>query len=214
MSNRTIPLVDLSKFVNGDEKEREAFVEQLGEAFHNVGFVGVINHGVPKELIDGFFQSSKNFFSLPVSVKKHYEIPEMAGQRGYTSFGREHAKQSKVADLKEFYQFGQYVEDDEVLAQKYPPNPFVEEMPSFSENAEKLYKAFEAAGGHLLRAIAIHLNLPEDYFKDKIHNGNSILRSIHYPPITEEPETAIRAEQHEDINLITLLVGASAGGLQ
>ncbi|MCB0691384.1 MAG: isopenicillin N synthase family oxygenase [Saprospiraceae bacterium] len=214
MSNRTIPLVDLSKFVNGDEKEREAFVEQLGEAFHNVGFVGVINHGVPKELIDGFFQSSKNFFSLPVSVKKHYEIPEMAGQRGYTSFGREHAKQSKVADLKEFYQFGQYVEDDEVLAQKYPPNPFVEEMPSFSENAEKLYKAFEAAGGHLLRAIAIHLNLPEDYFKDKIHNGNSILRSIHYPPITEEPEKAIRAEQHEDINLITLLVGASAGGLQ
>ncbi len=214
MSNRAIPLVDLSKFVNGNDEQRKEFVEELGKAFHKVGFVGVENHGVPKELIDGFFNASKDFFSLPVSTKKNYEIAGLAGQRGYTSFGREHAKQSKVADLKEFYQFGQYVDRSDSLADIYPENPYVDEMPSFSEYAEKLYKAFEHAGGHLLRAIAIHLGLEEEYFSQKIDRGNSILRSIHYPPITEEPETAIRAEQHEDINLITLLVGASAGGLQ
>jgi isopenicillin N synthase-like dioxygenase len=214
MKNRAIPLVDLSKFVDGNEEDRKQFVSELGKAFHEVGFVGVINHGVPKEVIDGFFNASKDYFSLPVATKKKYELKGLAGQRGYTSFGREHAKQSQVADLKEFYQFGQYVDRDDSLAGEYPPNPFVEDMPSFSEYAEKLYKAFEHAGSHLLKAIAIHLNLPEGYFDAHIERGNSILRSIHYPPITEEPKSAIRAEQHEDINLITLLVGASAGGLQ
>ncbi len=214
MANRAIPLVDLSKFVHGNESERNEFVDELGNAFHNVGFVGVTNHGVPKDLIDNFFNASKEFFSLPVDVKRKYEIENLAGQRGYTSFGREHAKQSQVADLKEFFQFGQYVESDHPLKSDYPDNPFVDASPSFSEYAEKLYKEFEVAGGHLLRAIAIHLNLDEQYFAEKIEDGNSILRSIHYPPITEEPNSAIRAEEHEDINLITLLVGASAGGLQ
>ena len=214
MSSRAIPLVDLSTFVNGNEEQRRAFVEKLGKAFHEVGFVGVINHGVPKDLITKFYDASKAFFSLPVDVKKKYEIQGLAGQRGYTSFGREHAKQSKVADLKEFYQFGQYISADDPLKAEYPDNPHVTDMPDFSENAEKLYKAFEKAGGELLKAIAIHLKLDENYFDDKIERGNSILRSIHYPPITEEPKSAIRAEQHEDINLITLLVGASAGGLQ
>lgn len=214
MSNRTIPLVDLSSFVNGDNDQRLAFVEKLGKAFHEVGFVGVINHGVPKDLIAKFFEASKAFFSLPLDVKKKYEIPGLAGQRGYTSFGKEHAKQSKVADLKEFYQFGQYLEVNDPLRAEYPDNPYVEDLPEFSEYAELLYKTFEKTGGHLLRAIALHLDLDENYFDDKIERGNSILRSIHYPPITEEPQSAIRAEQHEDINLITLLVGASAGGLQ
>ena len=138
----------------------------------------------------------------------------MAGQRGYTSFGKEHAKQSEVADLKEFYQIGQYVDNDHPLKSEYPDNPSVKEVPEFNKYAKELYKTFERSGSHLLRAIALHLDLPEDYFDDKIKDGNSILRTIHYPPITKEPESAIRAEQHEDINLITLLVGASAGGLQ
>jgi isopenicillin N synthase-like dioxygenase len=214
MSNRSIPLVDLSGFVNGDESQKQAFVDALGKAFHEVGFVGVINHQVPKDLIDGFYAASKAFFSLPVEIKKKYEIEGLAGQRGYTSYGKEHAKQSNVADLKEFYQIGQYVSDDHPLKAEYPTNPTVLEIEGFSDYSKKLYKAFEVAGGHLLRAIALHLGLAENNFEDKIEDGNSILRTIHYPPITEEPKTAIRAEQHEDINLITLLVGASAGGLQ
>lgn len=214
MSKRNIPVVDLSKFVDGDAAQRKAFVEELGEAFHNVGFVGVVNHGIADELVADYYTASKKFFSLPVSQKRGYEVKGAAGQRGYTSFGKEHAKQSQVADLKEFFQLGQTVEDNHPKKAEYPDNPYVDRVPEFSDLGSQLYKAFEQSGSHLLRAIAIHLELDEDYFDKKIEEGSSILRSIHYPPITEEPRSAIRAEQHEDINLITLLVGASAGGLQ
>lgn len=214
MSNRSIPLVDLSKFVQGTDAERTEFVNHLGDAFHKVGFVGVINHGIPQSKIDAFYDASKMFFSMPVSVKEKYEVKGLAGQRGYTSFGKEHAKQSKVADLKEFFQIGQFVNDDHPLKSEYPDNVNVSESPEFYGQGKELYRAFEEAGGHLLRAIALHLGIDEKYFDDKIEDGNSILRSIHYPPITAEPKSAIRSEQHEDINLITLLVGASAGGLQ
>jgi isopenicillin N synthase-like dioxygenase len=211
---RAIPLVDLSKFVQGTEEHREAFVKELGEAFHEIGFVGVINHGIPKKLIDDFYSASKAFFALPEAIKKKYEVPGLAGQRGYTSFGKEHAKQSKVADLKEFFQIGQEVNGNDAIRKEYPANVPVAEKQEFLELGLQLYRAFEKTGGQLLKAIAIHLALSENYFDDKIHHGNSILRAIHYPPITREPNSAIRAEQHEDINLITLLVGASAGGLQ
>ena len=212
MAERAIPVVDLSKFVDGDEKQRAEFVHEIGKAFHEVGFVGVRNHGVPQELVDNFYTASKEFFSLPVAQKRSYEIPGLAGQRGYTAFGTEKAKQSEVADLKEFYQIGQVNENED--KNEYPDNPIVHELQEFNEYGFKLYKAFEKSGGALLKAIALHLELDENYFEDKIDNGHSILRTIHYPPITHEPKSAIRAEQHEDINLITLLVGASAGGLQ
>ncbi len=211
---RTIPVVDLSTFVNGNEAERSAFVDKLGKAFHEVGFVGVVNHGIDKSLVDDFYAKSKDFFSLPVEEKSSHEVKGMAGQRGYTSFGTEHAKQSKVADLKEFFQIGQFVAPDHPMKEQYPDNVKVDAVPEFYDLGKNLYKSFEKSGGELLKAIAIHLDLGEDYFQKKIKDGNSILRTIHYPPITEEPRTAIRAEQHEDINLITLLVGASAGGLQ
>jgi isopenicillin N synthase-like dioxygenase len=214
MTERAIPLVDLSTFVNGNDEGRAAFVDKLGKAFHEIGFVGVINHGIPKTLIDDFYAASKAFFALPEAVKRQYEIEGMAGQRGYTSFGKEHAKQSTVADLKEFYQLGQEAEGEDAAELDYPQNIPVKEEPAFTALGIRLYKAFEKAGAELLRAIAIHLGLEDNYFDPKIRNGNSILRAIHYPPITQEPASAIRAEQHEDINLITLLVGASAGGLQ
>jgi isopenicillin N synthase-like dioxygenase len=213
MKDKGIPSVDLSQYVNGDAAEKQAFVKDLAKAFHEVGFVAVRGHGVPKSLVDGFYAASKAFFALPVEVKKQYEIAGMAGQRGYTSFGKEHAKQSKVADLKEFYQLGQEVSDP-ALKGTYPDNVDVAEVQEFVQLGRDLYRAFEQAGNHLLEAIAIHLDLGKDYFREKIKDGNSILRSIHYPPITHEPDSAIRAEQHEDINLITLLVGASAGGLE
>ena len=214
MTKRAIPVVDLSRFTGGDAGERAAFVDKLGRAFHEIGFVGVTNHGIRKELIDGFYAASQAFFALPASVKKQYEIPGGAGQRGYTSFGKEHAKHSSVGDLKEFFQIGQEVTDGDPIRAQYPANVAVAENPAFNELGRQLYQAFEGAGAELLRAIALHLDLEEDYFDEKIHNGNSILRAIHYPPIRQEPASAIRAEQHEDINLITLLVGASAGGLQ
>ncbi len=214
MSNRAIPLVDLSKFTEGDASDRKAFVDELGKAFHEVGFVGIINHGIPKQLVDGFYAAANQFFALEEGTKRQYEVEGGAGQRGYTSFGKEHAKQSNVGDLKEFYQIGQEVIDGDAIKKEYPDNIHVTEIPEFTKLGGELYRAFEEAGGHLLKAIALHLELSEDYFDQRIHNGNSILRAIHYPPITEEPKSAIRAESHEDINLITLLVGASAGGLQ
>lgn len=214
MKEKGIPTVDLSQYSNGNAAEKEAFVRDLGKAFHEVGFVAVVNHGVPKELIDRFYAASKAFFALPEVVKKQYEIPGLAGQRGYTSFGKEHAKQSQVADLKEFFQIGQEVSADHPLKAQYPDNVQVTEAPDFARLGRELYQAFEKAGGLLLEAIAAHLSLDKDFFNRQIRHGNSILRSIHYPPITSEPASAIRAEQHEDINLITLLVGASAGGLE
>lgn len=214
MTKRVIPVVDLSQFTRGDATAREAFVAELGKAFHEIGFVGVTGHGIPEKLINDFYKASNAFFALPTNTKEQYEIAGMAGQRGYTSFGKEHAKQSEVADLKEFFQIGQEVPADDPRKAQYPDNVHVAEIPDFTKLGLQLYRAFEKAGGELLKAIAIHLELPEDYFEAHIEKGNSILRAIHYPPITKEPESAIRAEQHEDINLITLLVGASAGGLQ
>lgn len=214
MSHHTIPVVDLDEFVNGNEATKQKFVAELGRAFEDVGFVSVKNHGVPQELIDAYYNAVKNFFALPTDIKLGYEKAELAGQRGYTSFGREHAKGSDAPDLKEFWQMGQIVEDSDPVKEQYPDNVKVSEVEGFNDLGTRLYKSFEASGKHLLRAIAIHLGIGEFYFDQHVHNGNSILRAIHYPPILQEPKSAIRAEQHEDINLITLLVGASAEGLQ
>lgn len=213
MSLNTIPIVDLSEFLAGGEKKQK-FVHELGKAFEDVGFVSVRNHGVPQELIDSYYDAVKKFFALPRDTKKNYEKVELAGQRGYTSFGKETAKGYDAPDLKEFWQMGQIVEGEELSKEDYPDNISVDEVPEFFELGQQLFKNFEASARELLRAIAIHLGIGEFYFDKHIHNGNSILRAIHYPPITTEPKSAVRAEQHEDINLITLLVGASAEGLQ
>ena len=211
---RAIPVIDLDKFVHGNEDERGQIVEELGKALHDVGFVGVINHGIPQDLVDRYYDSAKRFFSMSSEIKGKYEVAGLAGQRGYTSFGKEHARQSTVGDLKEFFQMGQEVTDQPVDKDEYPDNVIVEEIPEFNTLGRQLYRVFEKSGGQLLRAIALHLGLEETYFESQIHNGNSILRAIHYPAITEEPKSAIRAEQHEDINLITLLIGSQEEGLQ
>ena len=165
MSKRTIPVVDLSKFVNGNAAEKQAFVNEVGAAFHEVGFVGIVNHGIPKELVDSFYKASKTFFSQPVATKRQYQVEGLAGQRGYTSFGMEHAKQSQVADLKEFFQMGQFMQREGYDKNEYPDNLDTSETPEFTALGKDLYKAFESSGGHLLRAIAIYLNLDENYFE-------------------------------------------------
>ncbi|HWJ28872.1 MAG TPA: 2-oxoglutarate and iron-dependent oxygenase domain-containing protein [Flavisolibacter sp.] len=209
-----IPVVDLEDFLGGDEICKRSFVDKLGRAYEEVGFVAVKNHGIPDNLIADLYKYVQKFFALPDDVKLSYEKKELAGQRGYTSFGREHAKGFDAPDLKEFFQFGQTVEDSDVIKEEYPENVYVKEIPEFTPTLEAAYRSFEQSGKALLQAIAIYLKLEEHYFDKWVHNGNSILRAIHYPPIRQEPKSAIRAEQHEDINLITLLVGASADGLQ
>ena len=209
----TIPSVDLSDFLSSDANLKSSFVTQLGNAYEEVGFVAVKNHGVPDELIEDLYKYVQEFFSLPLEHKKTYEIPELAGQRGYTSFGKEHAKGSDAPDLKEFFQYGQ-IPRDNFKEEDYPANVQVGEVAVFNKTFDDAYRAFEKSGKALLQAIALYLGLDEHYFDGFVHNGNSILRAIHYPPITHEPASAIRAEQHEDINLITLLVGASADGLE
>jgi len=209
----SIPSVDLADFLSGDAVKKNDFVQKLGKAYEEVGFVAVKNHGVPDELIADLYKYVQEFFSLPLDHKRTYEIPELAGQRGYTSFGKEHAKGSDAPDLKEFFQYGQ-VPRDNFKEEDYPGNVQVGEVPVFNRTFDDAYRAFEKSGTALLQAIALYLGLDEHYFDGFVHNGNSILRAIHYPPITNEPASAIRAEQHEDINLITLLVGASADGLE
>ena len=209
----SIPSVDLADFLSGDPVKKSEFVQKLGRAYEEVGFVAVKNHGVPDELIEDLYKYVQEFFSLPLEHKKTYEIPELAGQRGYTSFGKEHAKGSDAPDLKEFFQYGQ-IPRDNFKEEDYPANVQVGEVAVFNKTFDNAYRAFEKSGKALLQAIALYLGLDEHYFDGFVHNGNSILRAIHYPPITHEPASAIRAEQHEDINLITLLVGASADGLE
>jgi isopenicillin N synthase-like dioxygenase len=209
----SIPSVDLAEFLSGDPIKKNNFVQQLGKAYEEVGFVAVKNHGVPDNLIADLYRYVQEFFSLPLEKKKNYEIAGLAGQRGYTSFGKEHAKGSDAPDLKEFFQYGQIARDN-FKDELYPDNVRITEVAEFNKTFDDAYRAFEISGTALLQAIALYLGLDEHYFDGYVYNGNSILRSIHYPPIIHEPASAIRAEQHEDINLITLLVGASADGLE
>ncbi len=210
----SIPVVDLSEFLSGDAALKSSFVQKLGSAYETVGFVAVKNHGLSDPLIAEIYEYVQEFFSLSTEDKKKYLIPELAGQRGYTSFGTEHAKGSDAPDLKEFFQFGQMVDANDPMKAIYPDNVQVNQIPKFNPTLEEAYRSYEKTGKALLQAIALYLGLDECYFDTHIEKGNSILRCIHYPPITQAPKNAMRAEQHEDINLITLLVGASADGLE
>lgn len=217
MSTVNIPRLDLNDYINGSAADRKQFSDKIGEAFNQTGFVTITNHGLSKQLIDDLYNQVKTLFALPDDVKQKYEIPGLAGQRGYTGKGKETAKGFKTPDLKEFWQIGQTVTDGAVIKDQYPGNVVVDELPAFNTTTLEVYKKLEDAGKHLLQAISIYLNLPENYFDDKVHNGNSILRTLHYFPITDPdsvPDDAVRAGAHEDINLITLLIGASADGLE
>ena len=214
MDFKNIPSVDLAEFTEGNKEKKAAFVKELGQAYEEIGFVAVKNHGLSDALCNDLYAQVKRFFTLSKEEKEAYEIEGLAGQRGYVSFGKEHAKNKNEGDLKEFWHFGQTVEDNDPIKEEYPDNVQVNELPKFNAVGREVYQKLEATGREMLRAIALHLNLDENYFDAKIHNGNSILRPIHYPPITHEPKDAVRAAEHEDINLITLLMGASADGLQ
>ena len=209
-----IPNVDLKDFVSGDPQRKQKFITEIGNAFEQIGFVALSGHFLPDTLVDDLYTEVKNFFNLPQKIKDTYEIEGIGGQRGYTSFGKEHAKGRKEGDLKEFWHFGQYVVDNPKLEAEYPDNVMVTELEKFNAVGKETYRMLEKTAKYVLRALALHLGLDEYYFDNYILNGNSILRPIHYPPITQEPKNAVRAAAHGDINLITLLMGAHGRGLQ
>jgi isopenicillin N synthase-like dioxygenase len=207
-----IPSLDLADFTSGGPERKARFVQDIGNAFNTIGFVAIKNHGLTEDLRVKLYDAVQKFFYQADELKTKYEFPELAGQRGYVGKGKETAKGHNRPDLKEFYHVGQPIAEGEM-----PSNVFPTEVPEFETYTLAVYKTFENTGKILLSAIALYLGLPEDYFEEKVRNGDSILRALHYFPIENPealPEGAVRAAAHGDINLITLLMGASAEGLE
>ncbi len=215
MAPARIPTLDIRRFTDPSSPgDREAFVAELGACYREWGFAGIRGHGIATDLVDRAYDAFKRFFALPQDVKMKYHVPGSGGARGYTPFMVETAKDSLYPDLKEFWHIGREIPDDSPYRAVMPPNLWPEEVPEFRELGYGLYQALDALGSKVLSALALHIGLPEQFFADKTNYGNSILRPIHYPPITTPDIPNVRAGAHEDINFITLLVGASAEGLE
>jgi isopenicillin N synthase-like dioxygenase len=210
MNPPRIPTLDIRRF----DTDRSAFVEEIGQAYREWGFCGISNHGIGAAQVSAAYDAFKQFFALPTETKLRYHVPGSGGARGYTPFMVETAKDSRHPDLKEFWHIGREIDRGSKYADVMPPNLWPDEVPGLREHGYGLYQALDALGRRVLRALALHINLPEPWFEDKVDFGNSILRPIHYPPITAPDVPNVRAGAHEDINFITLLVGASAAGLE
>ena len=210
-----IPTLDIRRFTHPvSAQDRRAFVEELGAAYREWGFAGIRGHGIPQARIDEAYEAFRAFFALPEDIKRKYHVPGGGGARGYTPFGIETAKGAQHSDLKEFWHIGREIPRDSKYAADMPENLWPAELPGFRHAGYGLYQALDELGSQVLSALALHMGLPEEHFRDKTDAGNSILRPIHYPPIADDDIPNVRAGAHEDINLITLLVGASAEGLE
>lgn len=195
--------------------QKQAFADALGNSFRETGFAVISDHPIPQDVIDRAIAASKAFFALPEDVKERYHDAAGGRQRGYTPFGTENAKGAKAADLKEFWHTGRALPDDSPYRATMKDTPDVPEVAEFDEATRDFYEAMDGFGAQLLRGVALHLGLPETWFDDKVEYGNSILRLLHYPPQENPPpQGTVRAGAHEDINVITLLLGAEEAGLQ
>ncbi|MCH8500546.1 MAG: isopenicillin N synthase family oxygenase [Aliidiomarina sp.] len=206
---QSIPHVDMSVFQSDFAK----FVQTIGEGYEVNGFVALTNHGIPSETIHRALDATRELFDLPEQVKKQYHKPGLGGARGYTPFGTEIAKDAKHVDLKEFWHVGREVDNDT----DYPglvPNVWPQELPSFKTTTTELFAALDELGNQVLEGIAVYLGQPRDYFRTRVNKGNSILRPLHYPPIVDKGTPSVRAAAHEDINVITLLIGSREPGLE
>lgn len=206
-----IPVLDLRRFDEGEDAKRE-LARELGAALGDWGFVGIRGHGISDALRDRTYAETRRLFALPDAVKRRHLLEGAGGQRGYTAFGMESAKDSDVADLKEFWHVGpEPPARDDMMPNEFPP-----EVPGFKEVILELYGTLSGVGAKVLRLIALHLELPEDYFEDKVDHADTIMRPLHYPPVDAGaiPAGAVRAAAHEDINVITLLVGSHEPGLE
>lgn len=212
--SESIPLVDLRDW--SDPARRAEFVRTLGEGLEQFGFVAVIGHGVDPERLEALYASARDLFALPEAAKRRYETPEDGRQRGYTSFGVEHAKDTLVPDLKEFWHVGRSLGADHPLhvSGDVPPNLWPAELPEFRERFSEYYRDIEAFAGRLLAAVALYLGHDERYFERLTHDGNSVLRIIHYPDTPDAAPGAVRAAAHEDINLLTVLPVSTRPGLE
>jgi len=195
------------------ERDPEAFAQELGGSFERYGFAIVADHGIPVELIARAEEKAKAFFALPDEAKRRYHVPGGGGARGYTPFGIETAKGAQHYDLKEFWHVARELPPGHRYEESMPPNLWPAEVESFRSTFLELFAAFDEAGAKILRAIARYLGLAPDYFEDSVTDGNSILRLLHYPPVPGDGPN-VRAGAHEDINTITLLLGAEEAGLQ
>ena len=204
-----VPTLDFSKFLSGSTEESKEFSDELGTSFNQTGFAIIKNHGLTEEITRNLYSSIQSFFELDDEKKVKYYFPELYGQRGYVIKGQEHAKGSSKGDLKEFFHIGNPVISN-------PKNIWPIEVDNFEDIGTEAFLTLENIGLSILEAIALFLNLEKDYFKDKVKGGESIMRSIHYYPLNEKDlkDGAVRAAAHGDINLITLLMGASADGLE
>ena len=196
------------------ERDPQRFAEKLGRSFEYYGFAIIADHGIPEELIHRAEEKAKAFFALPDEVKRKYLIEGSGGARGYTPFGIETAKGARAHDLKEFWHVGRDLPPGHAFRNHMPDNVWPAEVPSFKDTFQELYASFDKAGLQILKAIARFLAIDEDYFIDTVRDGNSVMRLLHYPPIEGEPGSHVRAGAHEDINTITLLLGAEEAGLE
>ena len=206
---QTIPVVDLGDLL-ADGPQRAAAVKRLSQALAEVGFFALVGHGVDQELIDSLYASAAETYDLPLETKQRYERPETMGQRGYTSFGREHAKDQEAADLKEYWSIG-----PQETRGVYPENLWPEEVPALRTHALEVYERLGRCARAILAACAEALDLPRERFVELTEGGETLLRILHYPPVAPDRDPAsVRAAAHEDVNLITLLCGATAAGLE
>lgn len=216
MSSQNVPVVDLTDWHAGGAR-RQQVIETVGSSLSDIGFFAVRNHTVAAELTEAAYRAAQQFFGLPAEQKARYHDPDKKGQRGFTGFGREHAKDSPAPDLKEFWQVGRPdVPDDHPVHRLYGPNMWPEaECPDFRRVMTELYMQLDSLGKILLEAAALYLGEPANRFRDMVDGSDTIVRVLHYPPVGREvPAGAVRSAAHEDINLITLLSGATADGLE
>ena len=212
---QSIPVVDLKDFIRGTPAQRADFVQVVGDALCDIGFFAVENHQIDEMIIRRAYKLMEQFFALPDTQKQKYVDPNGMGQRGFTQFGTEHAKDHTAPDLKEFWHVGQELQPGHELLDVYGSNIWPTEIEGFKPALLQLYRALEACAQMLLRAIALYLDEPEERLANTIINGDTILRSIHYPPVSQDADPAsVRAAAHEDINLITILCESTAPGLE
>ena len=212
---RSIPVVDYADFLSQDENRKTKFIQAVGDSLKDIGFFALKNHGIPLEAIEDSYRQGDEFFSLSDDVKRSYLQPKIAHQRGYTAFGVEHAKNNPAPDLKEFWQTGRS-HPTSGKTPTYVPNVWPDQhVYGFKPVIDGLYGQMEQLSQNLLQSCSLYLDKPMDWLGSMAEDGNTIMRIIHYPPLGNDvPKGAVRSAAHEDINFITLLVTATADGLE
>lgn len=212
---RKVPELSLMTFIEGSNTDKTRFIDQFYSGLKDYGFIVLKDHPIPIELLTLAYSLLEKLFALPIESKMRYALKDNGFQRGYTPFGQEHAKDADVMDLKEFWHVGRDLPDGHRYKNQFPANIWPAELPEFQAIMSKIFRSLDEVGQIMLRALAQPLGVPEDFFARMTSDGNSILRLLHYPPVPQGVDPrCVRSAAHEDINLITILVAATASGLE